>query len=229
MATSNASDPVNAFSSLDINDEDHELVESLIQLSKKSPKLVKSTEYEAPADPSIKIHSWKMNEHKYYNIPSPFPTLARGLFTQDIEVGGEVRHRIVARGYDKFFNIGEVPWTTVRVSCMLLSFHITDSVQWSSLESHTKPPYTLTLKSNGCIIFIAALTPTKLIVTSKHSLGNKSGGEGQSHASVGERWLRKHLTDAGKTEEDLAQVLWEKNWTAVAEVNSKRSQKAHIC
>ncbi|EKM56290.1 uncharacterized protein PHACADRAFT_253339 [Phanerochaete carnosa HHB-10118-sp] len=142
-----------------------------------------------------------MNEFKYYDIPSPFPTLARGLFTRDITVDGEEKHRIVARGYDKFFNIGEVPWTT-----------------WGSLEAHTKPPYTLTLKSNGCIIFISALTPTKLLVTSKHSLGGKKDGSEATHAQVGERWLRKHLSDAGKTEEQLAQVLWEKNWTAVAEL-----------
>lgn len=57
-----------------------------------------------------------MNEFKYYDVPSPFPTLARGLYSQKLgggDGGGE-RHRIVARGYDKFFNIGEVPWTTVR-------------------------------------------------------------------------------------------------------------------
>ena len=60
------------------------------------------------------VKSWKMNEYKYYDIPSPFPTLARGLFTQDIkDASGNVKHRIVARGYDKFFNIGEVPWTHV--------------------------------------------------------------------------------------------------------------------
>lgn len=56
-----------------------------------------------------------MNEFKYYDIPSPFPTLARGVFTMDVsEREDGVKHRIVARGYDKFFNIGEVPWTTVR-------------------------------------------------------------------------------------------------------------------
>lgn len=43
--------------------------------------------------------------------------------------------------------------------------------QWAALEEHTEPPYTLTLKSNGCIIFIGALTPSKLLITSKHSLG----------------------------------------------------------
>lgn len=98
----------------------------------------------------------------------------------------------MARGYDKFFNIGEVPWTTVRVSFfrsrsppIMFKYHyilrrhpyplfITNAArlcQWAALEEHTSPPYTLTLKSNGCIIFIGALTPDKLLVTSKHSLG----------------------------------------------------------
>ena len=100
-------------SSLNIDDEDSDLIDALKALSKKNPKLVRSTEYTAPADPSIRLRSWKMNEFKYYDIPSPFPTLARGLFTREIEVDGEKRYKIVARGYDKFFNIGEVPWTTV--------------------------------------------------------------------------------------------------------------------
>ncbi|KAI0777806.1 RNA ligase-domain-containing protein [Trametes elegans] len=190
------------FSSLSVDDEDSALVEELQRISERSPKLIRASTYQAPADPSITVKSWKMNEFKYYDIPSPFPTLARGLFTQDIkDASGKVRHRIVARGYDKFFNIGEVPWT-----------------RWDSLESHTAPPYALTLKSNGCIIFIAALTPTKLLVTSKHSLGPAPNANGESHAQVGERWLRKHLAAASKTEEQLARTLWQKNWTAVAEL-----------
>lgn len=97
--------------------EDSELVAELLALSKKNPKLVRSTEYRVPADPETTvIRSWKMNEFKYYDVPSPFPTLARGLFTEDVQAGSEMAHRIVARGYDKFFNIGEVPWTTVRAS-----------------------------------------------------------------------------------------------------------------
>lgn len=108
------------------NPSDSELISALHRLHKKSPKLVRSSKYEAPEDPSITVESWKMNEFKYYDIPSPFPTLARGLFTVDVtdgrgdgkeeegHSGGEREYRIVARGYDKFFNIGEVPWTTVR-------------------------------------------------------------------------------------------------------------------
>lgn len=104
------------FSTLSVDAEDSALVEELERISKESPKLIRSSEYKAPADPSIVLKSWKMNEFKYYDIPSPFPTLARGLFTQDIkDASGNVKHRIVARGYDKFFNIGEVPWTNVSI------------------------------------------------------------------------------------------------------------------
>lgn len=105
------------FDSIHIDTEDSQLVDELFRISTKSPKLIRSTAYVAPADPSITLRSWKMNEFKYYDVPSPFPTLARGLFTQELEKGDQVKHRIVARGYDKFFNIGEVPWTHVRISC----------------------------------------------------------------------------------------------------------------
>ena len=96
--------------------EDSALIASLHALQAKSPKLVKSSVYSAPADPAIQIRSWKMNEFKYYDVPSPFPTLARGLFSREIpdtsEEAGKT-YQVVVRGYDKFFNIGEVPWTTV--------------------------------------------------------------------------------------------------------------------
>jgi hypothetical protein len=94
--------------------------------------------------------------------------------------------------------------------------------KWPSLEAHTKPPYKLTLKSNGCIIFIAALSPSQILVTSKHSLGSLQGVP-ESHAQAGERWLHHHLGQVGKTTEQLAKVLWEKNWTAVAEVRHLHS------
>ena len=90
-----------------------------------------------------RITSWKMTEHMYFQRNNPFPTLARGLFTEELEDeadklgkqdtapvheagveenAGESstaperrrRDRIVARGYDKFFNIDEVAWTNVR-------------------------------------------------------------------------------------------------------------------
>ncbi|KAJ7030723.1 RNA ligase [Mycena alexandri] len=182
---------------------DSALVAKLHDISAVNSKLIKSSVYAAPADADIKVRSWKMDEFKYYDIPSPFPTLARGIFTVELPKDDENReqeYRIVARGYDKFFNIGEVPWTT-----------------WPALEEHTAPPYTLSLKSNGCIIFIAALTPTQLLVTSKHSVGS-TPGQSISHAQAGEGWLRKYFEQKSKTEADLAGVLWANNWTAVAEL-----------
>ena len=92
------------------------LIERLYTLSKTNKKLVKESEYNAPADKNIAVTSWKMNEFKYYQVPSPFPTLARGLFSTTIGGGTNIKYRVVARGYDKFFNIGEVPWTNVRAS-----------------------------------------------------------------------------------------------------------------
>ena len=57
-----------------------------------------------------------MNEFRSYEIS--FPTLAREFFSVKEtawEPSDELRYRIVAWGYDKFINIGEVPRTTVRV------------------------------------------------------------------------------------------------------------------
>lgn len=101
--------------------EDSELVHQLIKVANNNPKLVKHSDYVAPAAPDMTIRSWRMNEFKYYEIPSPFPTLARGLFSTEVIEEGKKRageskqYRLVIRGYDKFFNIGEVPWTTVRI------------------------------------------------------------------------------------------------------------------
>lgn len=213
---------------LSTSDADSSLIHELFALSKKNKKLVSSSTYSAPNIPEMTIRSWKMNEFKYYDVPSPFPTLARGIFTtwvsngaaeshQQEEGSGDGKYRIVARGYDKFFNIGEVPWTTVGhgpISCSVLLLIMP---QWPALEDHTAGPYVLTLKSNGCIIFIGALTPSKLLVTSKHSLGPVKGVP-MSHAQMGEKWLQRHLEKSGRTTEELAKVLWENNWTAVAEV-----------
>jgi tRNA ligase len=112
------------------NAEDIELIQTLYRISNKSPKLIKPHDYPAPADPDITVSSWKMNEWKYYDVPSPFPTLARGLFTVKKGKGKEgalvdgQESRIVARGYDKFFNIGEVPWCTVRFLSLLFRMKI---------------------------------------------------------------------------------------------------------
>lgn len=197
------------------------------------------------------------------------------------------------------------------------------------MKQHTQGPYYLTLKSNGCLILISALSPTHLIVASKHSLGTTTAAEGvdlsgteklidkekpaqkcensalepkisqirpipsfprqlnhlmnllksysrtiasesitlkerfekaekaalkyvqkmmnegksegssqsttaeekkeikeheeaQQHAEVGRRWLKRTLESSGKTEEELARKLWEKNLTAVLEVGRSK-------
>lgn len=122
--------------------EDSKLVEKLAEMAKKNKRLVKSADYEAPAMPSMTITRWKLDEFKYNVVPCPFPTLARGLFTTKVgEPGkGEVTHKIVARGYDKFFNIGEVPWTTVRVLMTAIfayyTKHLSSGMPFKSILLH---------------------------------------------------------------------------------------------
>jgi tRNA ligase len=118
----------------------HELVASLRHLLETNPKAIRSTVHLYPASiygdngegssmgslRDRKIRSWKMTEHMYFNADNPFPTLARGLFTEKVEREDPLppsvalaedgdRDRIVARGYDKFFNIDEVEWTNVSI------------------------------------------------------------------------------------------------------------------
>lgn len=94
------------------------------RLDKKLRGLLRSTIHTVTSskfkDERHDIRSWKMADYAYKRDPCPFPTRARGLFTESFVVGDEEaevdveRHfRIVARGYDKFFNVGEVAWTRV--------------------------------------------------------------------------------------------------------------------
>ena len=139
-----------------------------------------------------RITSWKMTEHMYRSVNNQFPTLARGLFLEEVESGDDVpsdalacegtwsegqnRERIVARGYDKFFNIGEVAWTEVS-RVIIDEVDEVANIQWQAMKRHTAPPYRLTLKSNGCLILISALDPQHLLVASKHSLGTTTEGQ----------------------------------------------------
>jgi hypothetical protein len=47
-------------------------------------------------------------------------------------------------------------------------------------------------------------------------------GQSRQHAEVGREWLHRTLRKSGKTEADLASVLWQKNMTAVLEVSCQR-------
>lgn len=202
----------------------------------------------------LQVSSWKIAaEHLYHQHNrrpgSRLPTLARGLFTSvrgqspDEDQPRSDTRRILLRGYDKFHNVNEVPWTTVCADPDPVDIFVLINFQWQAIEKHTEGPYDLTLKENGCIIFIAAISESEIVVTSKHSLGlcqragttgspaaatapddhqesgaGKVRSEKEIHARVGERWLERHLRDAGRTKADLAKILFSMNLTAVAEV-----------
>lgn len=111
------------------DDSPSALVAALQAANAKAPKNVKSTLHLYPPAPSEsaqdgasasapsphRISSWKMNEFLYRQQPPPFPTLARGLFTEPVpyDRNSDETHRIVARGYEKFFNISELDYTQV--------------------------------------------------------------------------------------------------------------------
>lgn len=182
-------------------------VRALQAASSASTKpLVRSTLYTVPGtaddEQAHELLSWKAQEFAYRQFSQDsdeLPTLARGLFTEQV---GEAA-RIVARGYDKFFNVGELAWTRP-----------------AAVAAYSSGPYIVSYKENGCIIFVAALTPHRLVVTSKHAIGSRGDmpDDKPSHSEKGREWLAKHLAAAGRTEEQLAQELWRRNETAVLEL-----------
>ncbi|KAK0766395.1 hypothetical protein N5P37_000118 [Trichoderma harzianum] len=143
----------------------------------------------------IEVDSWRMQDWDYKK--KDLPTYARGLFTTKTSRNVP---EIAVRGYDKFFNVNEV-----------------NETKWDVVLKNTKGPYELTLKENGCIIFVAGLEDDTLLVCSKHSTGDRSDVE-LSHARAGEIRLEKQLAAVGKTKEDLARELRSRNITAVAEL-----------
>ncbi|KAI8898666.1 RNA ligase-domain-containing protein [Globomyces pollinis-pini] len=156
-------------------------------------KLIRSKVYKfkPQSDVEIPITSYNIDDYAYKK-EGLLPTMARGLFIRD-------NNEIVIRGYDKFFNITEVPTT-----------------QWSYLESNTLGPYEVTVKENGCIIYMSAVDG-HLLVTSKHALG-PSNETRPSHAQVGEEWVNKHLKSVNKTRQELIQYLTKHKVSAVFEL-----------
>ncbi|POS86774.1 hypothetical protein EPUL_001535, partial [Erysiphe pulchra] len=140
------------------------------------------------------INSWRLRDWDYKH--PDLPTYARGLF---IGKNGKNENEIVIRGYDKFFNVGEVSTT-----------------KWPNIVASTKGPYEISLKENGCILFISGLWDGTLLVCSKHSTGPRN--DEISHAIAGERWIEKQLAAIGKTRVQLARELRSRNATAVAEL-----------
>lgn len=104
---------------------DHELISKLVELAsveQKKQRCVNSTTYKVPVgEEVVQVQSWRMREHDYYKPNPPFPTRSRGLFTVTDEK--TEKHMVVARGYDKFYNIGEVPWTAVSCAFGFPSIH----------------------------------------------------------------------------------------------------------
>jgi tRNA ligase len=147
------------------------------------------------AGSNIKVDSWRMQDWDYKK--ENLPTYARGIFTTKDSKG---KQEIVIRGYDKFFNHGEVRET-----------------EWENVEKNTRGPYELSVKENGCIIFISGLEDGTLLVCSKHSTGIRRDTE-VSHALAGEKWVDRQLQALGRTRQDLAYRLREMNATAVAEL-----------
>ncbi|OMJ25064.1 tRNA ligase [Smittium culicis] len=167
--------------------EINKLAQNLIkQAENRKIAQITSNEYN-----SFTIDSYRFTEHLYYKDPCPFATQARGLFITKI---AENNYKIAARGYNKFFNINE-----------------TKNTKWDSISQNTSGPYEVTLKENGCIIFISALDPQNLLICSKHSLKSE-------HATKGKEWLQLHLASKNKTEADFASFLYQHSVTAIFEL-----------
>ena len=143
----------------------------------------------------VRVDSWKFQDWDYKR--RDLPTYARGLFTYQRKDGTP---EIAIRGYDKFFNQGEVSETRLE-----------------NVEKQTQGPYELSVKENGCIIFIGGLEGDHLLVCSKHSTGVRQDTD-VSHAIAGEKWVDMQLESIGKTRADLARELRKRNVTAVAEL-----------
>ena len=161
----------------------------------KSGYSCRKSGYTISGTDSVVVNSWKFQDWDYKR--DDLPTYARGLFTYDRKDGTS---EIAVRGYEKFFNVDEV-----------------NDTRWRNVETFTKGPYELSVKENGCIIFISGLEDGKLLVCSKHSTG-AGADAAKSHAIAGEKWVDKHLSTVGRTREELAAELKRRNVTAVAEL-----------
>ncbi|SCU98293.1 LADA_0H11936g1_1 [Lachancea dasiensis] len=141
------------------------------------------------------VVSWKFNEWDYGKSSIQLPVNARGLFILE----DAKPPRIAARGYDKFFNVGEVPFTS-----------------WDWLSANTVGPYDVTVKENGCIIFVSGLEDGTLLICSKHSTGARDDTD-RNHSIAGEKFLAKQLQEHNIDSRALGLELYDMNATVVAE------------
>eukprot|EP00833_Pecoramyces_ruminatium_P004814 jgi/Orpsp1_1/1178846/evm.model.c7180000066930.1 len=153
---------------------------------KNYPKCCKITNLVHPKTKGI-IESFNIQEHAFKkgNI---LPCAARGFFILP-------NNKIIARGYNKFFNINEIRQT-----------------KWENIETQTVGPYELTLKENGCIIFVSVYEDD-LFIASKHSI-TKINDDGElevnKYSDMGEKWLHKYI---GDKKEELIKFIKDNNVT----------------
>lgn len=162
---------------------------------KKQPFTCKKNTFAVANTKNVTVDSWKFMDWDYKR--SGLPTYARGLFTSRRKNNIP---EIVTRGYDKFFNVGE-----------------TKNTEWPNIEKNTRGPYELSVKENGCIIFISGLEDDTLLVCSKHSTGGRDDVK-TSHAQAGEQWAERHVTSVNRSVKELARTLRAMNVTAVGEL-----------
>jgi len=160
--------------------------------TKQYPRLFRITRRIHPKTKKI-IESFNIQESafKKRNI---IPFLARGIFINPED------NSVIVRGYDKFFNIGE-----------------TEDTLWKNIEENTVGPFELTLKENGCIIFVSVYEDD-LFVTSKHSftsINNDGNLVPNNYSDLGEKWLDKYIKDK---REQLKKFIKENNVTLVFEL-----------
>ncbi|KZV91257.1 hypothetical protein EXIGLDRAFT_615876 [Exidia glandulosa HHB12029] len=171
------------------------------EIALEQPRSVSSRTFSV-ADGSS-VTNWRVAKSAYYNSSFTLPTKIRGLWTRQLPRSSDDEEHsweIVARGYDKFYEVDEVSW-----------------LSWDSIYHNTVGPHYVTIKSNGSLVLISALTPQKLLVTSKNSVG-RNASRLVSHSMKAEEWLETHLNAVGKSPRELAFLLWRQNWSLVCEL-----------
>lgn len=179
------------------------LVEQLEQLNDPQSKS-RSYKQTYHVGESLEVTRWKFNEFSYYNTKKhSLPIRSRGLFILNDKDSNE--NRICIRGYDKFFNIDEVRETKI-----------------DQLQQNTVGPYCVTIKENGCIVFVSGLKNGDLLISSKNNLYLEMDSEKQvhskDHAKEGFLQIKKLFKDDEKQMKTLGTTLYENNLTAVFEL-----------
>ena len=86
---------------------------------------------------------------------------------------------------------------------------------WDHLASSLQGPFEVTVKENGCIIFVSCIEGN-LAVASKHAMGTSP--EKLTHAAKGEEWIHTHIRRKGASFSEFLKFLTDNNLTAVFEM-----------